>query len=175
MGKIGKRLFNSQERWKFEPKPCDNPTESEKFPSVCTCGAALDRHTLGSHKELGMKPYREAVWAWLLKNGGSPSYYGGFDEGTSEEVLRHMINCSVDYERSDDPHLQKFSEFNGTFESEPYYVDLMLGTLHCKCGWINQDNLGWRAANYDGGVVWGLRSAMTIGEMIFQVVKEGEA
>ena len=173
---MSKKLFDHDRTWKTHaPTPCNNPRESDEFPTVCKCGASLDRHALGSHKEPGMKPYREAVWNWLLKNGGIPGFYGGFEDTASEMVLQHLQNCSLDYDKCDDPHLQQFQEFNGTFESAPYFVDLMLGTLHCKCGWIKSENLSWRICEWDGGVKWGLRSAMTIGEMIFQVVKEGEA
>lgn len=140
------------------PRPCVDPIEDAAVPSVCgNCGADLERHV----KATTYKPYHEAVWDWLLEHGGVKSYYGNVvDQRDSENVINHLNECGIDYEKTTEPRLNKLEEFDGTF-NDPAYTDVMTGYLYCKCGKLH-------------GQQWGLVQPLTLGEIIYQVIQRGK-
>lgn len=139
---------------------CKNGERWDIDLSVCRhCGRLMSDHSVKTPSP-AIKPYADAIMGWFVKNGGVPSYYGGFD-GNTAYVRKHLIeDCAVDLSITELPEPREFSEFAGTFTSHNGRVAGVASSITCKCGKIDK-------------VEWAIKQEISLGEMIFQVVQEG--
>lgn len=138
--------------------PCDRFTPFRLNSEVCdSCGNLFGRHR---QVETPYTPYREAVWKWLLGNGGVWNFYGAYSEAESNDTRAHLEQCGIDWKKTGEPRMESRREFNGTFAEEDAYVDAVIGELFCTCGQIRRQE-------------WAERYK-TLGQIIWQVVRAGE-
>lgn len=143
-----------------------------------TCGDPAASHPAPKRE---YSPYREAIWKTLIKHGGVPSYYGGYDDAKTIELRAHLGldvskdieewsnsfrdrleygECEIDFALTEDPRTQSINEFAGTFASEDYRVEVVQGLMWCKCGEYRYREVAIRDK--------------TLGHLIWLTVKEGE-
>lgn len=128
----------------------------ELDPNVCDeCGKLQD-----GHAKMEYAPYKEAIWNWLLRNGGVWSFYGGYADHEGRTTREHLAGCRIDWKKTTEPRMESKREFNGTFTEEDLYVDAVYGELFCRCGEIHRQE-------------WACREK-TLGQIIWEVVKVGE-
>lgn len=139
------------------------------YPSVCDeCGKDRDGHP---EKNADMLPYKEAVWKFMLENGGPYNYYSGGPETKGyydrEEILKHVEECGLNWDKISTPQMESKEEFNGTFAESHAYVDLVMGYIVCNCDEYEYSDWTWNMQDWCVG-------GMTLGEIIWLVVKAGE-
>lgn len=134
-------------------KPCRSPKVWQHDPRICGgCGRDLT-----SHKGDGTIPgYADAVWAWMLKHGGRPNYFGGYHDINSALVRDHMRDCAVDHQLSDLPELGHVRERADTL-SEADEIDAIVGRLTCRCSEVRFE-------------AWAYVGDISMGELMFQVL-----
>ena len=135
-------------------------------PEVCDeCGQPADG---GSHteKRADMLPYKEAIWKFLIKKGGTYDFYGGYGYD-SKEIRDHVAKCGLDFDKMSTPEMDTVGEFNGTFATSSYYATVVSGYVVCNCEKYPDSEWGWKKTK------WILRD-FNLGELIWNVVKAGE-
>lgn len=136
---------------------CQTFVPFEPAPDVCdTCGETADCHAAS----MKYTPYIEALWATLLKHGGIPSAYGLYDDSRTLALRGHLRRCSIDYTRSEEPIMDRCSEFGGTFTETNYYVEAVVGHLFCACDLYKYQQVALKNR--------------TLSQLIWMTVKEGE-
>lgn len=145
-----------------------------KAPEVCDkCGELAEGHA----KPVEWSQYREDLFGVLIEHGGVLSIYGGYDDLKTLELRAHLgysvdidflnrynanlspryrvelQDCSIDYKRSIDPHPDTFGEFAGTFTDSSNWVDVVEGTIFCKCGKLTWAKVGIRDKTL-GQLIW---------------------
>lgn len=148
--------------YKSLPQPCQSPTEWDEDHSVCAvCGRLIELHAKEPLRT-SFKPYEEALLTWLVRHGGVDNFYGAYEDTPTVLVRAHVLDsCGVDVTRTRVPQLQPFDEFNGTFAEDSAHHNWLATKITCKCDKVHE-------------LEWVLKKDISLGEIIFQVVKEGE-
>lgn len=142
------------------PTPCERPTPWDRDFSVCAnCGALISSHRVEEVVEPEMKPYRQALIDWVMKNGAACSVYG-MQVWDTVIARRHFLSCGLNYAKSRPPEVQTQYEFAGT-DAENTPISRVTASLTCRCGKLQ-------------GLDFSMSEDLTLGQVIYQVVKEGE-
>ena len=83
------------------------------------------------------------------------------DKKKIKKLIEKSEPCSIDWKKTHEPQMGVVEEFNGTFASSNHKETAVVGRLYCACG-----EYGW------GDEV--TLKDMTIGQLIWHVVKAGE-
>lgn len=149
---------------KREIKECTTFTPFPLATDVCDdCGRESDDH---QEKRADMLPYKEAIWKYMLEEGGPYSYYGGYDTFKGEKVKKHLKKCGLDFDKMATPAMESESEFNGTFD-DSLEIEVVKGYIVCKCGEYEDSQYSWDKQD------WCVRDK-TLSQLIWHVVKAGE-
>jgi hypothetical protein len=137
----------------------------DKEVDACTeCGRRLEHpnHTLahGMDIPVAYRSYEDALWKWVLANGYMHSVYGGEDPFEKCETLKHLKTCQLNLSVSLLPRITNVEEFMDS-DGPNKLVEVSAASLTCECGDIYNQN-------------WVMPDNMTLGEIIFKVVKAGE-
>jgi hypothetical protein len=140
------------------------PWETDPTLGVCgRCGKDIshDQHTQrGAPSEYARyAPYKDALWAWTVENGGTRGSFGMHFESTVV-FGTHFRTCGIDDSASKPPHIQQMREFDGTDYPERE-VDVSAATLTCNCGKLRN-------------VRWVMPRQQTAGEIVYRIVQAGD-